>query len=129
MKKIILNLLLSVLVLAAILGGLVFWLAASNSELTQLNKSRKAVFSQVRPAFLKFHTENGRFPQALNELVPTYLSSIPRELQADGFPDIKSGRINYKGDKDKAVFSFRSIHGPDGNATYDLVKDEYWYEQ
>lgn len=129
MKKIIRNLLVSVLVLAAVLGGLVFWLEAANSELVQLNKSRKAVFSQVRPAFLKFHTESGRFPQALDELVPKYLSSIPRELQTDGFPDVKSGRIDYRGDKDTAGFFFRSIHGPDSKASYDLVKDEYWYEQ
>lgn len=129
MHKKTLDFIYAVVVLAALLGGFGLWLHVSNAELQQLNESRKNIFSQVRPAFLQFREENGRFPKTLEELVPKYLPSIHPELQLDGFPSIKSGHIIYEGDNENAVFSFRYVHGPDGNAKYDVVKNKYWYEQ
>lgn len=63
----------------ALIAVLLFVAACSKPEPDLRPDLLKAQLTQMRTAIKVFHRENGRYPHSLEELVPKYLRSIPRD--------------------------------------------------
>ena len=99
----------------------------SNRGLHELTAKRKATMQELRPVFIQYRQDNGTYPTALADLVPEYISEIPVELINDGSDD-PYRKIFYEVQGEEAVFSFRTIRGPDSRATYNIHKDSFWHD-
>ena len=99
----------------------------SNRGLHELTAKRKAIMRELRPVFIQYRQDNGTYPSALADLVPEYISEIPSELVNDGRDD-PYRKIFYEVQGEDAVFSFRTIRGPDSAATYNIHKDSFWHD-
>lgn len=100
----------------------------SNRGLYELTAKRKATMQELRPVFVQYRQDKGTYPPALADLVPEYISVIPSELVNDGRDDPYT-RITYELQGEEALFTFRTIRGPDSWATYNIHKDTFWYDQ
>lgn len=101
---------------------------AANKGMNQLTAKRKEIMQTLQPVFIQYRQENGFYPSALEDLVPKYISEIPAELINDGHSDPYK-KIRYElQDKDKAIFIFHTIRGPDSTAIYYIHEDTFWYE-
>ena len=109
------------------LGFFAYTIFFQDSEIGELNAQRKIVFQAIRPVFLKYKKDKSKFPLTLQALVPDYLETIPQVLLTDGTKDPVL-KIRYSGTAESAEFVFRTTHGPDSRASYNIVKDEYWYD-
>jgi hypothetical protein len=99
----------------------------ANRGLYELTAKRKATMLELRPVFIQYRQDKGTYPTALADLIPEYISEIPSELVNDGRDD-PYARIIYELQGEEAVFSFRTIRGPDSWATYNIHKDSFWHE-
>ena len=52
-------------------------LACKDQERIQREEALKQNLAQLRRAISAYHTEQGRYPSSLNDLVPKYLPAIP----------------------------------------------------
>jgi general secretion pathway protein G len=52
-------------------------LACKDQERIQRDEALKQNLAQMRRAIAAYHTEQGRYPSSLNDLVPKYLPAIP----------------------------------------------------
>ena len=64
--------------------GLAFFFGCATPGHGEKAEHGYATLQPVIEALKRYKSDNGRYPNDLNELVPKYLSSFPREI--DGFP-------------------------------------------
>ncbi|MCB0336108.1 MAG: hypothetical protein KDD62_07370 [Bdellovibrionales bacterium] len=105
-----------------------YTILVQDREIQALNEKRKIAFQEIRPAFLKFHSERGSYPVSLEELVPDYLPELP-EVILDSNSDDPALAIEYTLEENAPRFYFRTTHGPDSKASYDIESNSYNYEQ
>ncbi len=98
-----------------------------DNEIRALNDQRKIAFARTRPAFLKYRKDHNAFPENLQALVPNYLPLVP-EVLLNNTPDDPVLKITYAVENGSAGFHFRTTHGPDSGAYYDIGKDIYLYD-
>ena len=99
----------------------------SNRGLYELTAKRKATMQELRPVFIQYRQDKGTYPPTLADLVPEYISEIPSELVNDGSDD-PYRKISYEVQGEEAVFSFRTVRGPDSWAVYNIHKDSFWHD-
>lgn len=102
-----------------LLGNLAYTLLVEDREIQAVNAERAKVFEPVRQALLAYHKERQRFPESLDELVPRYLTAIPPVLAIRDHADPVMN-ISYQRDGDGAHFVYRTTHGPDSRAVFDV---------
>lgn len=111
---------LALLAILLVLGNFVYILVVEDQEIKAVNAERARVFEPVRLALLAYRKEQQRFPDSLDELVPRYLPEIPPVLAIRNHVDPVMN-ISYRRDGDGASFFYRTTHGPDSRAVFDVL--------
>ena len=111
-----------------IIPSLIAGIKISNRGLYELTQKRMQIMKELKPVFVKYETENGEFPDALEDLVPDYIAEIPAELVNDGKEDPYK-KIYYTLSHEGPVFYFKTIRGPDASASYNVATDSLWHDQ
>jgi len=110
-----------VAVLALLIAGAGYYTKWANRDITELTQARYTAFKQIQPVMFRFKTDNGHFPQRLEELVPKYLPAVPGVLVS--VPEDEAARqIQYESKGETARFSYHIIRGPDSTEVYDVVQ-------
>ena len=125
--KTLFHILLAIIIIAPIVGITSYIFYAKdlvNEELKELTSQRKVAFSQIRPAFMKYKNEHGVFPDALQQLVPEYVSSIPDVLQSpeDEYPIVA---IKYIVEGSSAFFHYHTGYGEVTTMSYDIGSNAF----
>jgi hypothetical protein len=100
----------------------------SDHGLKQLTQKRIQTIKELKPVFVKYYTEEGRYPKTLKDLVPAYIQVIPGELMDDGATD-PYRKISYKLEKDQPIFHFRTHRGPDSAASLNPVDGTFRHDK
>jgi hypothetical protein len=111
-----------------IIPSLIAGIKISNRGLYELTQKRMQIMKELKPVFAEYKTENGEYPDALQDLVPEYIAEIPAELVNDGKDDPYK-KIYYTLSHEGPVFYFKTIRGPDASASYNVDTDTLWHDQ
>ena len=71
-----------------LIPSLIIPIVLSDHGLPELTQKRIQIIKNLKPAFVKYQVENGRFPKALRDLVPAHIQAIPNELLNEGIDDL-----------------------------------------
>lgn len=113
--------------------SLVTWLKTSwfPSDLTLLTREREKVFPEVRQAFLKYYSEQKKFPVQIKNIQPQYINPFPNVLDNSNYPH-RGYQIRYYASKDQqqaqAFISYFRCLAPDCRASFNLLTGETWYD-
>ena len=111
-----------------IIPSLIAGIKISNRGLSELTQKRMQIMKELKPVFAEYKTENGEYPDALQDLVPEYIAEIPAELVNDGKDDPYK-KIYYTLSHEGPVFYFKTIRGPDASASYNVDTGTLWHDQ
>ena len=111
-----------------IIPSLIAAIGISNRGLLGLTQKRMQIMKELKPVFAKYKMENGDYPYALEDLVPEYIAEMPAELVNDGKDDSYK-KIDYTIDHKGPVFYFRTMRGPDSQASYNMETGTRWHAQ
>jgi hypothetical protein len=111
-----------------IIPSLIAAIGISNRGLFGLTRERMQIMKELKPVFVKYKMENGDYPCALEDLVPEYIAEMPAELVNDGKDDSYK-KIDYTLDHKGPVFYFRTMRGPDSQASYNMETGTLWHAQ
>jgi hypothetical protein len=126
----IFHIILAIIIIGPIIGISAYIINAKNmvvEELAELTVQREAAFVQARPAFMQYKKEHGVFPDALQQLAPDYMSSVPVALQSpeDEFPMMA---IKYKPAGENAYFHYHTSFGGSVTVVYDIEKNTTFHK-
>ena len=111
-----------------LIAALIIPVRLSDHGLKQLTQKRIQTIRELKPVFVKYYIEEGRYPKTLKDLTPAYIQVIPGELIDDGATD-PYRKIWYKLEKDQPVFHFRTHRGPDSAASLNPVDGTFWHDK
>ncbi|MCK5728255.1 MAG: hypothetical protein KAG10_02445 [Methylococcales bacterium] len=122
------NILALLIVLLVFITPLFYLFFVGDHNIHVLNQKRRAAFYEIRSSFLRYSIAHGKPPTQLKQLLPTYVSKIPKALKTPKKDGKGTFVIKYQLKNEQPIFTFHVSHFPISKIHYNIALDRYKYE-
>ncbi|MCK4492699.1 MAG: hypothetical protein KAU26_01470 [Methylococcales bacterium] len=122
------NLLALMIVFLIFIAPLFYLFFIGDHNIHRLNQKRRVAFHDIQGAFLKYNVAHNKPPDQLKQLVPIYISKIPKALKTPKKDGKGTFVIDYHLQNEQPIFTFHVSHFPISKIHYNIVLDQYTYE-